>query len=352
MPKQVASKWTSLATMPILGQVPSMNLQQSHIGLLLVNMGTPDSPSRADVRRYLKEFLSDPRVVEGSRIAWWLLLNGIILNTRPKKSAAAYQKIWSKHGSPLLYFSQRQRDALQQSLGEKVKVVMAMRYGNPSIAAGLDELKQAGCGRILLFPLYPQYSATTTGSVFDALSKELRQWRWVPELRMLNQYYDHPGYIKALADSVRDYQTEHGQADKLLMSFHGLPRSYTEAGDPYAIQCQRTARLLADALELSQSQWILTYQSRVGPQEWLQPYTLTTLKQLPAQGITKIQVICPGFAADCLETLEEIAIQSKHTFNLAGGKKYQYIPCLNDNPAHIETLTALTRQYLGGWTNE
>jgi len=328
-----------------------MNQQQPHVGLLLVNLGTPDSPSKADVRRYLKEFLSDPRVVEGSRIAWWLVLNGIILNTRPKKSAAAYQKIWSEDGSPLLYFSQRQTDALQLQLGDQVKVVMAMRYGNPSIAKGLAELKQAGCGRVLLFPLYPQYSATTTGSVFDAVSKELQQWRWIPELRMINQYYDHPGYISALADSVRTFQVEHGKPDKLLMSFHGLPKDYTEAGDPYAIQSAQSARLLADALQLQPSQWILSYQSRVGPREWLQPYTDETLKQLPEQGIKKVQVICPGFSADCLETLEEIALQNRDVFLSAGGKEYQYIPCLNDSPAHIETLNALTRQYLGGWTD-
>jgi len=327
-----------------------MSQQQSSIGLLLVNLGTPDSPSRADVRRYLKEFLSDPRVVEGSRIAWWLVLNGIILNTRPKKSSAAYQKIWTSDGSPLLYFTQRQRDALQQQLGAQVKVVMAMRYGNPSIAAGLNELKQAGCSRILLFPLYPQYSATTTGSVFDAVSNELQQWRWIPELRMINQYYDHPDYINALADSVRAFQKENGTPDKLLMSFHGLPRSYTEAGDPYASQCEQTAALLGDALALETSRWLLTYQSRVGPREWLQPYTDETLKQLPGQGIKNIQVICPGFAVDCLETLEEIAMQNRDIFLSAGGEKYDYIPCLNDDPAHIETLAKLAHQYLGGWT--
>jgi len=326
-----------------------MSQQQSSIGLLLVNLGTPDSPSRADVRRYLKEFLSDPRVVEGSRIAWWLVLNGIILNTRPKKSSAAYQKIWTSDGSPLLYFTQRQRDALQQQLGAQVKVVMAMRYGNPSIAAGLNELKQAGCSRILLFPLYPQYSATTTGSVFDAVSNELQQWRWIPELRMINQYYDHPDYINALADSVRAFQKENGTPDKLLMSFHGLPRSYTEAGDPYASQCEQTAALLGDALALETSRWLLTYQSRVGPREWLQPYTDETLKQLPGQGIKNIQVICPGFAVDCLETLEEIAMQNRDIFLSAGGEKYDYIPCLNDDPAHIETLAKLAHQYLGGW---
>jgi len=326
-----------------------MSQQQSSIGLLLVNLGTPDSPSRADVRRYLKEFLSDPRVVEGSRIAWWLVLNGIILNTRPKKSSAAYQKIWTSDGSPLLYFTQRQRDALQQQLGAQVKVVMAMRYGNPSIAAGLNELKQAGCSRILLFPLYPQYSATTTGSVFDAVSNELQQWRWIPELRMINQYYDHPDYINALADSVRAFQKENGTPDKLLMSFHGLPRSYTEAGDPYASQCEQTAALLVDALALETSRWLLTYQSRVGPREWLQPYTDETLKQLPGQGIKNIQVICPGFAVDCLETLEEIAMQNRDIFLSAGGEKYDYIPCLNDDPAHIETLAKLAHQYLGGW---
>ena len=329
-----------------------MSDQQFHSGLLLVNLGTPDSPSRTDVRRYLKEFLSDPRVVEGSRVAWWLVLNGIILNTRPKKSAAAYEKVWTPEGSPLLFHTRRQRDALQHRLGEQIKVVMAMRYGNPSIAEGLAELKQAGCGRVLVFPLYPQYSATTTGSVFDAVSKELQQWRWIPELRILNQYYDYPGYIDALADSVRTFQKNNGQPDKLLMSFHGLPRDCTEAGDPYAIQCEQTARLLADALQLEASEWTFSYQSRVGPKEWLQPHTDSTLKQLAAQGVKKIQVMCPGFAADCLETLEEIAMENRDYFLSGGGESYQYIPCLNDSPAHIDTLAKLAHQYLGGWLDQ
>lgn len=326
-------------------------MKPTSIGLLLVNLGTPDSPSKADVRRYLKEFLSDPRVVEGSRIAWWLVLNGIILNTRPKKSAAAYEKIWTREGSPLLYFTRRQADALQQKLGAQVKVVMAMRYGSPSISRGLDELKQAGCNKVLLFPLYPQYSATTTGSVFDALSHELQQWRWIPELRMINQYFDHPGYISALAESVRSYQQENGPPEKLLMSFHGLPKSYIEAGDPYADQCEETARLLADALELDASQWQLSYQSRVGPKDWLQPYTDKALQQWADQGVKHIQVICPGFAVDCLETLEEIAMQNRELFLAAGGEHYQYIPCLNDSDAHIDMLTSLAQQYLGGWTD-
>ena len=328
-----------------------MRRHQPRTGLLLVNLGTPDSPSRADVRRYLKEFLTDPRVVEGSRIAWWLVLNGIILNTRPQKSAAAYGKIWTPQGSPLLYFTQLQRDALQQQLGDRVKVVMAMRYGKPSIAEGLAELKQDDCGRILVFPLYPQYSATTTGSVFDAVSKELQQWRWIPELRIINQYYDNPGYIGALADSVRTFQAANGTADKLLMSFHGLPRSYTEAGDPYASQCEQTASLLAAALDLEPSGWMMSYQSRVGPKEWLQPYTDKPLKQLAGQGVKKIQLICPGFAADCLETLEEIAMENRDVFLSEGGEEYQYIPCLNDSPPHIDALTQLINQYLGGWTD-
>lgn len=326
-----------------------MSQHQSRIGLLLVNLGTPDSPSRSDVRRYLKEFLSDPRVVEGSRIAWWILLNGIILNTRPRISAAAYEKIWTPQGSPLLYFTRRLSDALQQQLGDKIKVVMAMRYGKPSVAEGLAELKQADCGRVLVFPLYPQYSATTTGTVFDAVSKELQQWRWIPELRMLNQYYDHPGYINALAESVRSFQAENGATDKLLMSFHGLPKNYVEAGDPYALQCEQTANLLAEALELESSDWLFSYQSRVGPREWLQPYTDKTLRQLAAQGVKRIQVICPGFAADCLETLEEVAMENRDIFLSNGGEEYQYVPCLNDSPSHIDTLTKLVHQYLGGW---
>ncbi len=321
----------------------------STTGLLLVNLGTPDSPATADVRRYLAEFLSDPRVVEAPRWLWWPLLHGVILNTRPRRSAEAYRRIWTDQGSPLLLHTRRQAEALQEALGEAVRVVPAMRYGNPSIASGLQQLRDAGCGRILVLPLYPQYSATTTASTFDAVAEELKKWRHLPALRLVDQYHDHPGYIAALAASVRDFQAEKGKPDLLLFSFHGIPQRYADQGDPYPQQCERTARLLADALELAPDQWRLSYQSRMGREPWLQPYTSAILEKLAGQGVRHVQVLCPGFAADCLETLEEIAMENRELFLAAGGEQYQYIPCLNDRPEHIQTLADIARNNLGGW---
>ena len=329
-----------------------MNEKQSNCtaGILLVNLGTPDSPSRGDVKRYLREFLMDPRIVEMPRLLWWPTLNGVILNLRPARSAAAYGKIWSEEGSPLLVHTLAQAEALQRKLGETVRVVPAMRYGNPSIAAGLEKLREAGCERILVFPLYPQYSSTTTASVFDAVTAELRRWRWIPELRLVNQYFEDPGYIAALADSVRDFQQEHGKPEKLLFSFHGIPQRYADKGDPYPLQCRRTGELLAQALELQPREWQLTYQSRMGREPWLQPYTSTTLESLAREGVKRVQVLCPGFAADCLETLEEIAMENRDVFLQHGGQSYEYIPCLNERPDHIESLAAIANHYLGGWT--
>jgi ferrochelatase len=323
------------------------------LGILLVNLGTPDSPSPADVRRYLKEFLWDPRVVEMARPIWWLVLNGVILNTRPRRSAAAYAKVWTDEGSPLLVISKQQQAALQQQLSDTlpgpVHVALAMRYGNPSIATGLAELREAGARRVLVLPLYPQYSATTTASIFDAVTAELKNWRWLPELRFVNHYHDDPAYIAALADSVREHWAQHGQAEKLVMSFHGIPKEYFEAGDPYFCECQKTGRLLAEALGLSEQQWLLTFQSRLGPKEWLSPYTDQTLEQLGKGGTRTVDVICPGFAADCLETLEEIAMENRDTFLEAGGEGYRYIPCLNDRPDHIAQLGQLVQRHVQGW---
>lgn len=323
------------------------------LGVLLVNLGTPDSPSTADVRRYLKEFLWDPRVVEMARPVWWLVLNGVILNTRPRRSARAYAKVWTEQGSPLMVISKQQRDALQAELDGAlpgpVHVALAMRYGNPSIAAGLAELREAGARRVLVLPLYPQYSATTTASIFDAVTAELRRWRWLPELRFINHYHDDGGYIAALADSVREHWAKHGQSDKLVMSFHGIPQEYFEAGDPYYCECQKTGRLLAEALGLNDQQWLLTFQSRLGPKQWLQPYTDQTLERLGKEGVASVDVVCPGFAADCLETLEEVAMENREVFLDAGGQQYRYIPCLNDRPDHIATLTALVGRHVQGW---
>jgi len=323
-------------------------------GVLLVNLGTPESPAVADVRRYLKEFLWDPRVVELSRPVWWLVLNLVILNTRPRRSARAYAKVWTDAGSPLMVISRRQHAVLQaeldQQLDTPVKVALAMRYGKLSIAAGMQELRAAGVKRMLVLPLYPQYSATTTASIVDAVADELRHWRAVPELRFVNDYYAHPFYIKALADSVRDYQAEHGEPDKLLLSFHGIPQDYVDAGDPYATQCYRTAELLVQALELPAACWQLSFQSRLGPKQWLQPYTDHTLRALAQEGVKNVQVICPGFSVDCLETLEEVALENRDIFLGAGGEQYSYIPCLNDAASHVRLFSALVSQHTQGWT--
>jgi ferrochelatase len=322
-------------------------------GVLLVNLGTPDAPDRAAVRRYLKEFLWDPRVVEMARPLWWLVLNLVILNTRPRRSAHAYAKVWTDAGSPLLVISRHQCAALQAGLQEQfgtdVKVVLAMRYGNPSIAAGLDELRQAGARRLLVLPLYPQYSATTTASTFDAVTQVLQTWRWLPETRFINHYHDFPAYIAALAASVRNYWTEHGEPERLVMSFHGIPQDYFHAGDPYHCECQKTGRLLAAALDLPADRWLLTFQSRLGPKQWLKPYTDKTLMALGKEGVNNVHVICPGFSADCLETLEEISLEDRDIFLAAGGNDFGYIPCLNADPAHITALLQLVGQHAGDW---
>jgi ferrochelatase len=327
--------------------------QPETLGVLLVNLGTPDSPSVPAVRRYLAEFLSDPRVVELPRPLWRLILHGVILRVRPRRSARLYQTVWTDQGSPLLVIGQRQAQALQQRLSQDlpgpVRVVLGMRYGNPSIAAALRELDGANTRRLLVLPLYPQYSATTTASTFDALSRELRTWRWLPEVRCVNHYHDAPGYIAALADSVRAYWVEQGEPERLLLSFHGVPKDYLLAGDPYHCECQKTARLLAEQLNLPPERWQVAFQSRVGGKEWLKPYTDELLRAWGRQGVAKVQVLCPGFSADCLETLQEIAVENRHYFLAAGGKEYGYIPALNDAPAHIALLADLVRQHGRGW---
>lgn len=329
--------------------------QADRTGVLLVNLGTPDAPDRASVRRYLKEFLWDPRVVEVPRPAWWLVLNLVILNTRPARSAKAYQKIWTEDGSPLLHISVKQAEALNQRLNsgatEEMPVVLAMRYGQPSIRSGLEELRAKGARRVLVLPLYPQYSASTTASIFDEVTNVLQEWRWLPELRFINHYHDDPAYIAALGDSVRAWQAQHGAADKLLMSFHGIPQEYFDKGDPYFCECQKTGRLLAENLHLDSAQWTLSFQSRLGPKQWLQPYTDHTLEQLARDGTGSVQVICPGFSTDCLETLEEIAMENREVFLEAGGERYEYIPCLNDTEAHMQVLEGLVQRHTANWGN-
>lgn len=328
--------------------------QPDRTGILLVNLGTPDAPDRASVRRYLKEFLWDPRVVEGPRLPWWLVLNLVILNTRPAKSAKAYQKIWTEQGSPLLTISHQQETALATLLherrGDDICLALGMRYGSPSIRDGLEQLRKAGARRVLVLPLYPQYSATTTSSIFDEVTRQLRQWRWLPELRFINHYHDEPAYITALAESIGAWRSEHGEADHLLLSFHGIPQEYFENGDPYFCECHKTGRLLAASLGLKSDQWTLSFQSRLGPRQWLQPYTDKTLEQLAQAGTRSVQVVCPGFSADCLETLEEVAMENREVFLAAGGERYEYIPCLNDQPAHIEMLAGLIERHMEGWS--
>jgi ferrochelatase len=325
-------------------------------GILLINLGTPDEPTAPALRRYLKEFLSDPRVVEIPRPVWWLILNGIILNVRPKKSAAKYASIWMREGSPLKVHTERQARLLKGWLGEKtggnIPVEYAMRYGSPSIAQGLDKLKAAGCDRILLLPLYPQYAASTTATACDAAFAHLQKIRNAPAIRTLRHFHDDPGYIRALAASVREFWQRNERPDVLVMSFHGLPRYTLEKGDPYHCECQKTGRLLAEALGLSDSQYRITFQSRFGRAEWLQPYTDKTLQELARQGTKNVQVVCPGFPADCLETLEEIAQEGKESFIVAGGKTFHYIPAVNESPLWIEALGNIALDNLAGWLSQ
>ena len=312
-------------------------------GVLVTNLGTPDDATPAALRKYLGEFLSDPRVIEVPKPVWWFILHGIILRTRPKKSAEAYQQVWTDNGSPLLDISKKQTAAIQAALDQQheqpIKVELAMRYGNPSIKSGLEKLQQANCNRILIFPLYPQYSAATTASTFDAVADVFKSWRWIPELRMINHYHDDSDYINALANSVESHWRKNDQPEKLIFSFHGLPKDYFLKGDPYHCECHKTARLVAEKLGLAGESWQVTFQSRFGPRQWLQPYTDKTLKQLGKTDVKHVQVICPGFSADCLETLEEINMQNRDFFIKAGGEEFSYIPALNDNDDHIQALT-------------
>ncbi|MDQ6997253.1 MAG: ferrochelatase [Mariprofundus sp.] len=319
-------------------------------GVLLTNLGTPDAPTTKAVRAYLKEFLWDPRVVEQPRWLWWLVLNAVILNVRPAKSAAAYRKVWTDDGSPLLAIGKNQQKKLAHSLreaaGDHVHVELAMRYGNPSIQAGLEALRSKNCKKIIILPLYPQYSATTTASTFDAVSDVLKSWRRVPELHMIDAYHDHPAYIEALTQSVRNYWAEHGKPERLLMSYHGIPERYFKNGDPYPCHCRKTARLLREQLELDEESSFVSFQSRFGREQWVQPYTDATLKAWGEEGVKSVDVICPGFAADCLETIEEVAMENRDYFLEAGGQQYRYIPALNDGDAHIKALSQIVMKHL------
>jgi len=322
-------------------------------GILLVNLGTPEAPTSSAVRSFLKQFLSDPRVIEYPRWLWWLILNGIILVIRPSRSAEAYRKIWTDDGSPLMIYSQAIAKSMQQHLDTRhagaVNVELAMSYGDPSIDDAIDRLLAKGARRLLVLPMYPQYSGTTTASVIDAVARKLNKLRWVPEMRFINQYHDEHGYIDALVSSIREYWNEHGRGSKLMFSFHGVPKSTLLGGDPYHCQCRKTARLVTEALELAEDEWLLSFQSRVGRDEWLRPYTDETITGLGKSSLDRIDVVCPGFSTDCLETLEEIAMQNAELFEESGGKELHYIPALNARDDHVRFLTDLVDKHLAGW---
>ena len=323
------------------------------LGVLITNLGTPTAPTIRAIRKYFAEFLWDARVVEIPRPAWWLILNLFVLPLRPRKKVKAYEKIWTDEGSPLLVISKQQCAALQSSLQQvcpgPVAVELAMRYGQPSIQSALNRLKENNARRILVLPLYPQYSASTTASTFDAIAKEFMQQRWLPELRMVNNYGATAEYIHACAQQIHTYWQQHQRSQKLLFSFHGLPERNLLQGDPYHCECHQTARLIAEKLKLNEHEWMLTFQSRFGKAKWLQPYTDKTVKKLAGEGVSSIDVFCPGFSADCIETLEEIDMQNHEIFIQNGGKSFNYIPALNAESVHIEALTKIVLQHTQGW---
>ena len=334
------------------GTTPFRHDRADKVGLLFVNLGTPQAPTAAALRTYLAQFLSDPRVVEIPKLAWWPILHGVILRTRPAKSAAKYAQVWTPEGSPLAVHTARQATMLRGYLGERgapVEVRWAMRYGQPAIAAELDALCAAGATRILVFPAYPQYSAATTASVLDDVGAWMARTRRLPELRFVNHYHDDRGYIDALAAHVQRHWQREGRGRKLVLSFHGMPERTLRLGDPYHCECLKTGRLLADRLGLQAGDWRVTFQSRFGRTPWLQPYTDATLAALAREGAAGVDVICPGFSADCLETLEEIAIEGRATFLGAGGKAFHYLPCLNDSSEGMAALAGVALRHLQGW---
>ncbi len=338
--------------MKYLGNPEYRHDGSDRVGLLLVNNGSPERPDIPSVRRYLRNFLGDPRLIELPRWLWLPILNGLILLTRPPRTARKYRSIWTDQGSPMNAWSDELittlREKLADQYGERLHATLGMSYGKPSVATGLDELRNAGCTRLLIVPLYPQYAAVTTGSVFDSVSRALQRWRWVPELRFVNGYESQPEYIKALADSLRAHWATHGRADKLMLSFHSMPKKYADGGDPYPCFCEKTTRLLASELGLNDDDYSLTYQSRFGRGEWLQPYTEDVLTDWRDQGVTSVDLICPGFAVDNLETLEEIEEDYAGQFATAGGK-LRLVPCLNAGPGQVATLSALVAKHLVGW---
>ena len=331
------------------------NEQQAVTGILITNLGTPDESTTPALRRYLAEFLWDPRIVDMPRPLWWLILHGFILRFRPSRSAASYRTVWTDDGSPLLSISKKQLEALRRLLPQQlshpgsVVVELGMRYGNPSIPSALEKLRKANAQRILVLPLYPQNSCSTTASTFDAIAATVEKWRWLPEFRFINQYNDDANYIEAIAASIRESWSERQQPEKLLFSFHGTPKRFHTEGDPYFTQCHQTARLVAEKLGLSEDRWQLTFQSIFGREEWLKPYTIETLRELGADGVKSVDVVCPGFSADCLETIEEISVENRDAYINAGGETFHYIPALNDSDDHIQALANLVRKNTIDW---
>ena len=340
--------------MKYIGKPDFQHGTAERLGVLVVNLGTPEAPETGPVRKYLAQFLSDPRIIEVPKWLWMIILHGVILRIRPSRSAAAYREVWSEEtGSPLLSISKQQtaalRSALTERLGDQVVVTLGMRYGNPSIDSAIAELEAANVRRLVVLPMYPQYSGTTTASVFDAVTERLQRTRWIPEMRFINQFCDEPAFIDALAASVRESWDANGRGDLLVTSYHGIPKRYLLSGDPYHCLCHKTTRLLAENLGLDESQYRVVFQSRVGREEWLKPYCDETMKALPGEGIKDIDVLSPAFSADCLETIEEIDGENREYFEEHGGERFNYIPCLNDRDDHITMLADLVERHIQGW---
>lgn len=340
--------------MKYLGKSDYNHASSEKLGVLITNLGTPEAATPSALRKYLREFLWDPRVVEFPRLLWWLVLNLVILRIRPRRSAETYAKIWTKEGSPLMAHTKSQLVALKKKFSmnnlEHIEIDFAMRYGSPSIESALLKMQEKNVTRLVVLPLYPQYSGSTTGSTFDAIAKTFSKLRWMPELRFINQYPDDEKYIRACANQIKQYWAAHKKNQVLLFSFHGLPKRYLLAGDPYHCQCYKTARLIAEKLQLKEDQWKLTFQSRFGREEWLQPYTDKTLEAMAKENIKSVDVFCPGFSSDCVETLEEIDMLNREIFMDAGGEEFQYIPALNDNEDHIEAIYQLAMNHMQGWS--
>ena len=326
--------------MKFIGEENFKHQNRQKIGVLICNLGTPESYQTKDVRKFLRQFLSDGRVIEIPKIIWWFILNGIILTLRPSKSAKLYKSVWTKEGSPLLVFSKKLIEKLKLVTNDDCEVELAMRYGNPNMEEALLSLKNKNCRKLIVLPMFPQYSGTTTGSIFDEVTRVLSKWRWVPSLNFINSYHDNDYYINALADSISTH-LQKNTPQKIIFTYHGIPKRNFDLGDPYQCYCQKTTRLVAEKLNLKEDEYMTTFQSRFGPAEWLKPYTSDTMEELPKKGIKNILVVAPAFSVDCLETIEEIDEENKEIFLNSGGQNFTYVPCLNDSDGHVNFLKQL-----------